>query len=1277
MEQGQKNQTAIERLLDIANEFYDSENIEEKAKCLLLYQNIIMLDPENAFALNRIGNCYSYGIGVSIDKEKAKEYYFTAASLGNISAQYNYANQLYRENNNDCIEWFEKASINGDSDALDMLGDIYRDGILAEKNIDLAVSYFNEAIDAGNQYAMLDLGVLFLEGEEIPKDTLKGIELMKKAYEQKNPDAAVNLSKVYIRGDGVEQNVDLAIEWAMKALELGDNNQLASIAHNYYEGSKGLEKNNSKALELFLIAAEAKHAESCYNCGIFYLNGYGTEKNDDLACKWFVKAAELNKEDSIDRIEEIYKEKYQNEFDDKFFELMEKLAVMGNGEALCRIHFNYRDGIATEINLEKAMHYLKASIEKEFTSAYILMGAYHLDGLYGVKKDFEKAIYYLEKATEKGSSNAANRLASIYYSEKYTEKNIEKVIHWKKVAYENGDYDACTYLGALYQKENEGVLDYEKSLFYLNIAYEEGSPVAAMFLANLYNEGNGIDKDEEKAFTLYKFAAENGVDASYLALGMCYLNGTGTERNVDFAKCWFEKAKENGIEDADKYINYVNKILNSGNLEVLPFEELKVLADEGNADAQFTVYRAYLKGENVEKDADKAVIYLKKAAENNHPVALGIFAEFILGDGNINDAISYLERSANLGNLYAKYKLGVLLLDGFNSGPIDKIKGFNFINEAAESGLTEAENQLGVCYMLGNGAERNEEIAVEWFRKAAEKGYAPAQKNLGIAYADGEGVAQSNQKAIEWLEKASEQGLMYAKLKLADIYAEDNDVLPNYEKAASLYIEVIKSQDQELVGKALINIAYMYSVTLGDDNRAFPFYSQAAQQGNVIAQYNLGLMYHNGRGTPQNDNMAIYWWRKAAEQGDEDAKNNLDILLTQIYGENYKSFLNESADKIYKNKEVPQEEKEIVKEKVQDTRQENIINLEKQPTEKEKNVRYETEGSQISYKTILFALIAIVLILAIVFTPKNGARNEEQENELNNVPVYSQDDNTKIETEKNEWTILSSKSEIEAFELCVPDVDPGNIAPILKYTWSNQNVLTLAFDSVYMYQMFFKGLDTETIIDNSGLYFDTIALEDVAYGTFGTMGYYLPSYEVEDQMEKNAKNIFGIDKYVLRKSPFYEAGSDSYVYNIGLGGASDDVFIIEKIVLFNEYAFVYQRLLDGINNERGCITMMKQDVNGNYYYLSNFSVKNINNVLKNTFEKTYSVKTPAEINEEKIYYVTAGSGLRVRTGPGINDDNILTIPYDAPVLCLGEENGWVYIKYANIYGWMSKEYLRQ
>ena len=53
--------------------------------------------------------------------------------------------------------------------------------------------------------------------------------------------------------------------------------------------------------------------------------------------------------------------------------------------------------------------------------------------------------------------------------------------------------------------------------------------------------------------------------------------------------------------------------------------------------------------------------------------------------------------------------------------------------------------------------------------------------------------------------------------------------------------------------------------------------SRLASEGNAVAQYQLGRMYAEGRGTSQDDAVAVRWFRKAANQGLPEAQYNLAI----------------------------------------------------------------------------------------------------------------------------------------------------------------------------------------------------------------------------------------------------------------------------------------------------------------------------------------------------------------------------------------------------------------
>ena len=59
---------------------------------------------------------------------------------------------------------------------------------------------------------------------------------------------------------------------------------------------------------------------------------------------------------------------------------------------------------------------------------------------------------------------------------------------------------------------------------------------------------------------------------------------------------------------------------------------------------------------------------------------------------------------------------------------------------------------------------------------------------------------------------------------------------------------------------------------------------EAADQGDAIAQYNLGIMYQNGEGVPEDDTEAVKWYRLVADKGYVIAQNNLGVMYYRGQG---------------------------------------------------------------------------------------------------------------------------------------------------------------------------------------------------------------------------------------------------------------------------------------------------------------------------------------------------------------------------------------------------------
>jgi|SRR5579872_799305 len=64
----------------------------------------------------------------------------------------------------------------------------------------------------------------------------------------------------------------------------------------------------------------------------------------------------------------------------------------------------------------------------------------------------------------------------------------------------------------------------------------------------------------------------------------------------------------------------------------------------------------------------------------------------------------------------------------------------------------------------------------------------------------------------------------------------------------------------------------------GDYTVALKKFLLLARQGSSVAQFNLGFMYHEGKGVPQDSTEALKWYRLASASGDPAAQFNLGVM---------------------------------------------------------------------------------------------------------------------------------------------------------------------------------------------------------------------------------------------------------------------------------------------------------------------------------------------------------------------------------------------------------------
>ena len=87
--------------------------------------------------------------------------------------------------------------------------------------------------------------------------------------------------------------------------------------------------------------------------------------------------------------------------------------------------------------------------------------------------------------------------------------------------------------------------------------------------------------------------------------------------------------------------------------------------------------------------------------------------------------------------------------------------------------------------------------------------------------------------------------------------------------------------------KPLLNTIFLFLLVIGFSGgvsgQDFEETKRLAEQGNASAQSDLGFMYDNGLGVPEDDAEAVRWFRLAAEQGYATAQSSLGVMY--FYGD--------------------------------------------------------------------------------------------------------------------------------------------------------------------------------------------------------------------------------------------------------------------------------------------------------------------------------------------------------------------------------------------------------
>ncbi|MBP5857183.1 sel1 repeat family protein [Marivibrio halodurans] len=215
---------------------------------------------------------------------------------------------------------------------------------------------------------------------------------------------------------------------------------------------------------------------------------------------------------------------------------------------------------------------------------------------------------------------------------------------------------------------------------------------------------------------------------------------------------------------------------------------------------------------------------------------------------------------------------------------------------AARAGDAAAQYDLGRLYERGEGVERDDFTAVEWFAKAARNGHGRAALDYGWMLGNGYGVAKDEAAAYFWFARAAAMGV-HGAAEQRDFLAERIDPAARREADARLAdlspAPMDRDGDDSADGslpvadlRDVLDLRRAYnSPDRGDDTALRPALRREAELGDPMAQNLLAVILM--RSTARADKLeAMEWLRSAAWAGLPAAQYNLaDALTVGVGGE--------------------------------------------------------------------------------------------------------------------------------------------------------------------------------------------------------------------------------------------------------------------------------------------------------------------------------------------------------------------------------------------------------
>ena len=192
--------------------------------------------------------------------------------------------------------------------------------------------------------------------------------------------------------------------------------------------------------------------------------------------------------------------------------------------------------------------------------------------------------------------------------------------------------------------------------------------------------------------------------------------------------------------------------------------------------------------------------------------------------------------------------------------------------------------EIGERYLKGNGFDKDEKLAFNWFKKAADQKNDKGMERLAFCYKNGLGVKQDKEKAVSYYEESAKAGNTDAIKSVIKMYVDGDGIPKNMSRAFYWQETLAFKGDIEAQKYVISHKTFEYekaNITSNEVNQlgsnaykannfdwAWFCFERGAAMGNEQSKYNQGLMYMEGKGVAKNYAKAIDYMSGSAEKGD-------------------------------------------------------------------------------------------------------------------------------------------------------------------------------------------------------------------------------------------------------------------------------------------------------------------------------------------------------------------------------------------------------------------------